>query len=158
MLEIARFLFAGAGVFWFVIGVLAAILTDRGIGPPMVFISERTDTALYGAPPDQVLDDIPQLRLLRHTTVKGTLSGFLVGAGLLTASVAWFGLDQPQNWALVTLTIVGFAVLPYWWVALAPYRDAGIDLTLGDVPPFMWVPAILMPVASLLAWIDRMAG
>lgn len=150
----ARFLFAGVGVFWLLIGVLAPILTDRGIGPPIIFVSERTDTLLYGGPPNQILDEIPQLRLLRHTTVNGSLSGVLVAVGLLTASVAWFGLREPQAWVLSTLTIVGFAVIPYWWVALAPYRNAGISLSLGDIPPFMWLPAIVMPTASILGWID----
>ncbi|MDX1449828.1 MAG: hypothetical protein R3246_12285, partial [Acidimicrobiia bacterium] len=43
-------------------------------------------------------------------------------------------------------------------VALAPYRSAGVRLTLGDIPPFMWVPAIAMPAASVLGWVDRVRG
>ena len=150
----ARFLFAGVGVFWLLIGVLTAILTDRNVGPPMIFVSQRTDTALYGGPPGQVLDEVPELRILRHTTVKGVLAGFLVAAGILTAALAWVGLRDPSVWALATLTIVGVAVLPYWWIAFAPYRNAGIRLALSDIPPFMWVPAILMSVASILGWIS----
>lgn len=153
MMTPARLLFVGVGVFWLLIGVLAAILTDRGIGPPIIFVSERTDAALYGGPPDQVLDNIPELRILRHTTVKGTLSGCLVAVGLLTAALAWFGLSEPETWVLTTLTIVGVAVIPYWMVALAPYRNAGIGITLADIPPFMWVPAFVMPAASVLGWI-----
>lgn len=153
MLTASRFLFAGIGVFWLLIGALTALLTDKGIGPPMVFISERTDTALFGGPPDEILDSIPELRTLRHITVRGTLAGFLVAAGLLTAVVAWFGLRDPLLWVLVLLTTVGLAVIPYWWIALAPYRNAGIRLTLADIPPFMWVPAIVMPVAGVLGWI-----
>lgn len=152
----ARLMFTGAGLLWLLIGALAAILTDRGIGPPIIFVSERTDTALYGGPPDRVLDDIPQLRTLRHTTVKGSLAGCLVATGLLTAATAWFGLREPQFWVLATLTIVGLAVIPYWWVALTPYREAGISLKLGDIPPFMWLPAIVMPTASILGWISQL--
>lgn len=158
MMTTARFLFAGVGVFWLLIGVLASILTDKGVGPPMIFVSPRTDTALYGGPPNQILNDIPELRILRHTTVKGALAGFLVATGLLTTAVAWFGLREPGIWALATLTIEALAVVPYWWVALAPYRSAGISLTLGDIPPFMWVPAIVMPVAGILGWIDYLRG
>ncbi len=158
MITAARILFTGVGIFWFLIGVLAALLTDRGIGPPMIFVSERTDTELYGGPPDQILDSIPELRVLRHTTVKGVLAGFLVAAGLLTAGVAWFGLRQPQAWVLGLLTVVGVAVLPYWWIAFTPYRQAGIGLTLGDIPPFMWVPAIIMPMASLLGWVGYLTS
>ncbi len=150
----AQILFAAVGIFWLLIGVLAALLTDRDIGMPMIFISERTDTALYGGHPHDVLERIPELRILRHTTVKGALSGALVASGLLTAGLAWFGLERPEAWVLGLLTIVGVGVIPYWWVSLAPYRNAGITLTLGDIPPFMWVPAIVMPVASLLGWVD----
>lgn len=154
ILTLARYLFAAVGGFWLLIGVLTAILTDRNIGPPMIFVSQRTDTALYGGPPQQILDEMPELRILRHTTVKGALAGFLVASGLLTVAVAWFGLREPEVWALTTLTIVGFAVLPYWWIALGPYRNSGINLALGDIPPFMWVPAIIMPAASILGWLN----
>jgi hypothetical protein len=56
------------------------------------------------------------------------------------------------------LTVVGFAVLPYWWIVFRPYRDAGIKLGLLDLPPFMWVPGVLMPVASILGWIAYVRG
>lgn len=150
----AQILFTAVGAFWFLIGVLGALLIDRDIGMPMVFISERTDTELYGGHPHDILEKIPELRMLRQTTVKGALSGTLVACGLLTAGLAWFGLEQPEAWALGLLTIVGIAVIPYWWIALAPYRDAGITLTLGDIPPFMWAPAIVMPIASVVGWVD----
>jgi len=153
MMDAARWLFTGVGAFWFLIGVLAAVLTGRGIGPPMIFVSERTDTALFGGPPDEVLESIPELGTLRNIAVKGVVSGLLVATGLLTATVAWFGLREPEVWALALLTIVGVAVIPYWWIALAPYREAEIALSLADIPPFMWLPAIVMPVASLLGWI-----
>jgi hypothetical protein len=156
MMTGARILFTGVGVFWLLIGVLTAVLTDRGIGPPMVFLSERTDTALFGGPPDEILDSIPELRKFRHTAVRGALAGFLVAAGLLTAGVAWYGLEEPQTWVLALLTFVGLAVIPYWWIALAPYRNAGIRVSLADVPPFMWVPAMVMPIASVLGWISHL--
>ena len=158
MISAAKIIFTVVGVFWFLIGVLAAVLTDRDIGMPMVFISERTDTALYGGHPREVLEKIPELRILRHTTVKGALSGTLVASGLLTAGLAWFGLEEPEAWVLSILTIVGLAVIPYWWISLAPYRDAGITLTLADIPPFMWVPAFMMPIASLLGWVGYLRG
>jgi hypothetical protein len=153
MSGVSRALFSISGVLWLVIGVLAGVLVDRGVGPPMVFISERTDTALFGGPPEEILDSVPELRTFRLIVVRGALAGFLVASGLLTAAVAWFGLREGQTWALGLLTVVGVAVLPYWWMALVPYREAGISLTLGDIPPFMWVPAILMPVAGALGWI-----
>ena len=148
----SRVLFVGVGVFWLLIGVLTALLSDKGIGPPMIFISERTDTALYGGPPAEILISNPELARFRYMIAR-TLAGTLVATGLLTAGVAWFGLTEARTWVLVVLALVGLAVLPYWWISLAPFRDEGIKVTLGDVPPFMWVPAIVMPLASVLGWI-----
>lgn len=119
----------------------------------MVFVSERTDTALYGAPPGQILESNAHLVLLR-TTLFRVLAGLLVVGGLLIGALAWFGLAEPKAWVLATLTVVGLIGIPYWWMSLAPYRDAGIGLTLGDIPPLMWVPSILMPIASILVWLD----
>lgn len=151
----ARNIFVGVGVFWLLIGVLSALLTGKGVGPPMVFLSERTDTALYGGHPDDVLAANLQLTDFRYVTIR-VLSGLLVATGLLTAGLAWFGLRNGTLWALATLTVVGLAVLPFWWASLAPYRDAGVPIRLGDIPPLMWVPAILMPLASLLAWVEHL--
>ena len=83
----AQVLFTLVGAFWFMIGVLGALLIDRGIGQPMIFISERSDTALYGGHPGEILERIPELRILRHTTVKGALSGTLVASEIGRAHV-----------------------------------------------------------------------
>lgn len=152
-MTIARNIFVAVGLFWLVIGVLSAVLTGKGVGPPMIFVSERTDTALYGGHPDDVLAANPELRTFRYVAIR-ILSGLLVVTGLLTAGLAWFGLRDASAWGLTALTVVGLAVLPFWWLSLAPYRDAEVAVRLGDTPPFMWVPAILMPVASVVAWIE----
>lgn len=152
MMGASRVLFVGVGVFWLLIGVLAALLSDKGIGPPMIFISERTDTALYGGPPEEILESNGELASFRYVIVR-VLAGLLVAAGLLTAGVARFGLTEPRAWVLAVLTLIGLGVLPYWWISLAPFRDTGISVGLGDIPPFMWVPAIVMPLASVLGWI-----
>ena len=152
MLAASRILFLLVGLFWLLIGVLAALLQDRGIGPTMLFISHRTDEALFGAPPEEILATNSELVTLRYMTIR-TLAGLLVAVGLLTAGIAWFGLRAPQAWPLALVTALGLVVLPFWWITLGPYRTAGIRVGLGDIPPFMWVPAILMPLASTLGWI-----
>lgn len=151
MSSVARILFLLVGALWLVIGVLTPLLVGK-VGPPILFVSTRTDTVVFGAPPDDVLAASPQLATLRLMLLR-TIGGLLAAAGLLVLAVAWFGLESSGRWALVTLTVVGLAVVPFWWVALTPYRAAGVNLGLGDIPPFMWVPAILMPVASVLGWI-----
>lgn len=157
MLSAARIIFGLVGLFLLLIGVLTAILTDRGIGPSIVFVSPRTDQALFGAAPEEVLSSNPDLVTFRFVVLR-TLAGLLVATGLLTAGVAWFGMSDGGPWALTLLTVVGLAVIPFWWIALGPYREAGIRLGLGDIPPFMWVPALVMPAASLLGWFGYLRG
>ncbi len=155
MTDIARILFAATGFFWLLIGILTGLLQDRGVGPTFVFVSERTDTILYQGPPQEILDSNDGLTTFRYTAIR-VIAGLLVAAGAMTAGLAWYGLRDPQTWVLAILTVVGMAVLPYWWISLAPYRDAGIPLRLTDIPPLMWAPAITMPLASVLGWIDHL--
>lgn len=148
----SRILFLLSGGLWLVIGLLTPLLSDTAVGSRTVFGSPSTDTALYGSPPEELLVSNPHLATLRHMTLRA-IAGLLVAAGLMTAAVAWFGLMEFEAWPLALLTVVGLAVLPYWWIAFSPYRKAGIRLGLLDLPPFMWVPGVLMPVASVIGWV-----
>lgn len=154
MLGTARSLFVFVGVFWSAIGVAGAALVGRRVGAAYVFVSVRADTALFGGLPEEALAADRNLATLKVMLVRA-LCGFMLAAGVLCAAVAWFGLAEPRIWALTTLTAVGLIVLPYWWFTLAPYRAAGYTLRLADIPPFMWVPAIVMPIASVLGWAAR---
>ncbi len=152
-MEIARVLFTFSGALWFLIGFLTGFLDNRGVGPAIIFVSNRTDRAVYGRPPEAILGEPSDLTTFRHTAIR-VIGGLLIAAGLATAAISWFGLGESQTWALVVLTIIGLAVVPSWWFALSPYRQAGIKLAVSDLPPFMWIPGIVMPVASILGWIS----
>jgi hypothetical protein len=154
MASVGRTLFVAMGGFWTLIGILTGVLTGRGIGPAFLFVSEPADAALFGEAPGQILLSNQALTTFRYVALRA-LAGLLVAAGLLTMGLAWFGLREARIWPLVALTVVGVAVLPYWWISLAPYRAAGIRLGLGDIPPFMWLPALLMPLASVLSWVAQ---
>lgn len=150
-----RILFLVAGGMWLVIGLLTPVMFDSAMGRRTLFGSPSSDAVLYGLPPEELLVSNPQLATLRRVTLPA-VAGLMVAAGLLTLSVAWFGLKESGSWALTLLTVVGLAVLPCWWIVFGPYRQAGIKLGLFDLPPFMWVPGILMPVASVLGWIPHL--
>ena len=156
MNSISRALFIASGVLWMVIGVLTPLLMGK-VGPPIVFASPRTDTALFGQEPDALLDANRPLAIYRVMAWR-TIAGLLLAVGAFTIGVAWFGLRPPTAWALGLLTFVGLAVLPYWDITFAPYRDAGVPLGIFDIPPLMWVPGVLMPGASVLGWIDYAAA
>lgn len=145
-------LFIFIGLLWILIGLLSAALTGKNIGPPMVFISTRTDTAFFGEDPQTLLQGNRPLFLLRNMLVD-VLAGFLTLSGLLVLALAWFGLRAAQPWALGALALGLPAALIFWVKALAPYPRAGVPLALGDIPPFMWLPALLYLPAVLLSWL-----
>lgn len=155
-MPVVRILFIISGVFWLVIGLLSAILVDRNVGPSMVMLSPTSDAQLFGSPSQHVLADRSDAFLVRYALVRW-IAGFLVGAGVLVTGLAWYGLRPPQTWALATLSVAGLVVIPYWWISLGQYRQAGIEVTLGDVPPFMWFPAILMTIGSALGWVETLS-
>lgn len=150
-LDVARGLFVVHGALWIAIGALSPLLLDRNVGSPMVILSGRTDTHLFGADPPSVLAD-SRVRTLRAILV-AMLGGCMLAAGVLVSAIAWFGLGARSIWAMATLTIVAVALIPFWWHVLRPYRVAKTPVGLGDVPPFMWVPLALDAPAVALGWL-----
>lgn len=148
----SRILFIICGVLWVLIGLSTPLLMDRGLTKAMLFVSPSTDSDLFGKAPDLVLASNSDLAVFRGIAIR-VIAGLLVAAGILTTGVAWFALEPTVAWALGVLTVVGAVVVPYWYVALRPYREAGIALGVLDLPPFMWVPGILMPIAAVFGWI-----
>jgi hypothetical protein len=157
MVSTSRLLFLAAGLLWTVIGLLAPVMMDTTAGKRTLFGSPTTDKALYRAAPEELLVSNLDLAIFRQVILRA-IAGLLVATGLLTAAVAWFGLRQPETWALTLLTGVGLVVLPYWWIAFGPYREAGIDLGVLDLPPFMWIAALLMAAAAALGWVGYWRG
>jgi len=151
-LGISVVLFLVYGAVYVLIGVLALFLHDRGFGPEMLIISPRTDSIVFGKAPEDLLQDDPALAKLRSIVVV-IMAGLLFVAGCFQLTITWFGLRQGQSWALVALALGGFAVLPFWYVALRPYFHPSVHLTLGDMPPFMWFPAMLLLPAFVLGGI-----
>ena len=81
------------------------------------------------------------------------LAGMLVFSGCIEIGIAWFGLRSGQTWALLTLAIAGIAQIPFWYFVFKPYLNASIHLGLSDIPPFIWIPGVLLLPAIILGWI-----
>ena len=64
-----------------------------------------------------------------------------------------FGLARGEDWAYVTLVLGNLALAPYYALIVGRYVRAGARLRLLEVPPLMWVPAVLVPIAVVLGWI-----
>ncbi len=151
-LGISTVLFLVMGALWIFVGTLTVPLHDPTPNATALFVTPRTDTAYFGAPPPELLAADPALIKLR-TLLLTVLAGFLLLAGTSFIFLAWFGLRQGHGWALAALG-AGSALAVVWWaLALLPYVRAGVGLTLGDLPPFMWVPAALLLPAVALGWL-----
>lgn len=154
---IAVVLFLIAGGMHLLIGALTPLGLRLAKPGDTLIVSERSDSAAYGRSTGAWMEAEPELRTYRNVMLH-LLAGLLLVAGVLEVAVAWYGLREGQAWALPVLTFVGIATLAYWTVALLPYVGARAPLTLGDLPPFMWVPSLAYPPAIVLAWWARWAG
>lgn len=149
-------LFTIGALMHLLIGVLTPMLVHEDSSVTILFVSTRTDTALYGAAPRDLVAADPHLGALRRTILMA-LSGLLVGMAVLELALIWFGLRTEQGWALAALAIAGVAMLPFWYLVFRPYRAAGIPLALSDLPPFIWVPALVLLPATVLSMIGLQA-
>ena len=150
-LGISVALFLAIGALWVVIGALTVPFHNRSIGAETIFVSRATDASFFGGSPSELLATDPALSKLR-TLLLTVIAGFLLMAGSFVLMVAWFGLSQGQTWALAALSVGAVFALLFWALALIPYFRAGITVTIGDLPPFMWIPALLILPAILLGW------
>ena len=151
-LGISVLLFLLSGVLHLLIGLLTPFFMDSGFARQVLFISNRTDAALFGTEPSQLLQQNPELSKLR-VVLKGVFGGWLVVIGIFTLSVAWFGLRQHQMWSLFTLGTCGLIMLPFWYITFRPYLQAGIPMGFADLPPIFWIPAVTLVPAFILGWI-----
>jgi len=150
-LGVSVVLFLAIGALWLLIGLLAVPLHKRA-NPDYLFVSTPTDTAYFGAAPSELAPAGSALAKLR-TLLLTVISGFLLLAVVLLISVAWFGLRQGQPWALASLALGILLAVAFWALALLPYFQARVPVSLGDLPPFIWIPAALLVPATILGWI-----
>ena len=151
-LGISVAIFLAIGSLWFLVGSLTLVLLNRTTGPKILFVSNSTDAAYFGDSPEHLLASDTALFKLRTVLIR-VIAGFLVLSGLLFLFVAWFALRERQPWALISLAASGLLAISFWAVALLPYFRMRIPVTLGDLPPFMWIPAALIVPATILGWL-----
>jgi hypothetical protein len=150
-LGISVILFLLYGLIYIVIGSLEPFMSQTSIGKTMIVISPRTDEKLFGDKPEKILAENNLMANLRKI-IFNMLAAMLLVSGILIISIAWFGLKTGNIWALIVLSVAGIIVLPFWWLVFKPYFDAGIKITITDLPPFIWLPALLYLPAIILGW------
>ena len=140
------------GFLWILIGALTVAMHDRQTGRGTLFTSGRADKAYFGRDFRQLMASEPALAKLR-TLLLTVIAGFLLLLGVVFVSLAWFGVRNGHSWAVITLGLGGNVAVFFWGLALLPYVQAKISLTLIDLPPFIWIPSLLILPVSLLGWI-----
>ena len=127
-------------------GVVSAVMRDR-----FIFMSAQADAALFGRSVAQLYAADPALQ---HTVAiyMTMLSAALGAMGVAVASLAWFGLRRGSAGALVGLVLTPVPIVAWFLVVVMQYHTAGADVGLADVPPFVWLGAMVGLAGGLLGW------
>lgn len=139
------------GALWILIGVLSVPLHKKA-NPEYLFVSRPADTSFFGANPAELAPPGSALAKFRSMLIT-VLAGFLTLAGILVIFIALIPLREGQPWALAALIAAIIPAIAFWGFALVPYFQSGVSLRIGDIPPLMWVPAILILPATVLGWL-----
>lgn len=143
-------LFLVIGALWVFVGALSVPLHNRDART--MFATPRTDSRYFGRDSRELIATDPVVSKYRTLWIT-VVAGFLLLGGTLVVALAWFGLRRNEAWALAALATGILLAVALWAVAVAPYFRAGVPLTLGDAPPFIWAPAVLVIPATVLGWI-----
>jgi len=120
--------------------------------------SAKAEEAWLGKSPAELVQDFPALRRLYLVLVDLT-EAFTLGFGILTVGLVWFGLRTGQGWALWTIFAGNVAMLAvYWAVALIPFMRQYSFPYMEIFHPFAAIPTVLVPIATVLAWIGLRTG
>lgn len=147
LLDVGAVLFALAGAFQFVIGILTAFL---GFPVAIVGLSARTDAAMWGSPSATLLQYRVVHDLRTHHVI--VIASLLCGLGVMQTAVAWVGVRSGEAWAIAALTACGAIMLPWWIAMVVQFRRSGVKVRLGDVQPFVWVHVALWIPAVAFSW------
>lgn len=126
-------------------------------GGSAFFFSEDADRAAIGSDTANLLAMHPGLNAIRQALF-GAMAGLLLLGGTLEMGLAWFGVRPGARWAVAFLTLAAILCATLWLFVFAQYWRAGSRPTLGDTPPFIWVPTALHVPAIALGWIGLRAA
>ena len=127
-------------------GAVAAFMGER-----FIFMSSRADAMLFGRPVAQLYAADPALR--QTVEIYMTMLSAALGAmGIAVTSLAWFGLRRGSRGALVGLSLTPVPFVAWFLAVAMRYHAAGADVGFADVPPFVWLGAVVGLAGGLLGW------
>ena len=150
-LRVSVAIFLGWGGILAVAGGAGAGLTASVMHRRFVFMSGRTDAGFLGASIAQLYAADPALE--KTVAIYMTMMSAVLGAmGIAMMSLAWFGLRRRSKGALAGLVLMPVPIVAWFLVVLGRYRAHGVSVQFGDVPPFVWVGAIVAIVGAVFGW------
>ena len=127
-------------------GLTATVMHRR-----FVFMSGRTDAGFLGASIAQLYAADPALE--KTVAIYMTMMSAVLGAvGIATMSLAWFGLRRRSHGALAGLVLMPVPIVVWFLVVLGRYQADGVHVQFRDVPPFVWVGAVVAIVGGVFGW------
>lgn len=145
-------LFLAYGAIHVFFGAVYLVVAETDVGNRTLFASPGLDQALFGAPPVDLLRDdraLAQLRSILYLVI----AGLFVSLGIVQLALTWFGLHQAHRWAVAALGASGLAMVLFWVLVFRTYVAAGVPIGLVDIPPWIWIPQVLLVPATLLGWV-----
>src|SRR5262245_40456172 len=154
-LGVSVILFLIISFLYLMIGALTPIAYRR-YGSELVSafglgFSRTSDRAAFGQPPTELVRQHPELMAMR-VVVFDMFSGLYLALFVLHTAVTWFGLRRGFMWSLWTLLIADVALPLYYFVALMYFSRRLAPLTFADVPPYFYVPLLILPFAAAFGW------
>lgn len=148
--EVAAALFLAAGLFHLTIGVLTPVGIRLGWAPGVFVYNDAADRAIFGKSHVELRADADVMKL--REILLGMISGLLVGLGLLEMALARWGVRQGQAWAVAAIGIVAVSMAIFWTLGHVLWFRAGLPGGLAALPPFQWVPLVLVAAGSAAFW------
>ncbi len=151
-LGVSAALFLSYALFCAAIGIGGPIYLRSGHASvaESLFFTGRAEQGLYGKPTLDLVREAPALLTVRRQLMD-VWCAFALALAIAQVAIVWFALRRGEAWALWTLALADIAIVVYYFALLVP--AARPHLAWGDVHPFAWYPAIVVPVATLLGWL-----
>ena len=148
--SVALFLLFGAlNIF---LGIAAPAVQQLGEANILV-LNPELDAMVFGRSPSELLRTYPFLATYRIIQADWKYAN-VMAVGIFNVALAWFGLRRGHKWAVWTLALGNFVMVPYWLFVFDAYLSRGVPFSLSLIAvPLFTFPGFVVPIAAVLGWI-----
>ena len=114
--------------------------------------SPRTDAIAFGESEVGRIKSLPVVKVTK-VSVYDVISGLYLAVAVLHLCIVWYGLRMGLSWSLWALTFADLAIFGYQLMAARNFSFNITPLNLSDMFPYVLIPGLILPVATILGWI-----